>query len=95
MLKGYPVSKTTNIPNNLGDGTNESEVYFGDMSELIIADASTFILEANPAAAYHDGTNVQAAFSRDEVPIRIIVEHDSAMRHAESIAVLDSVLWGA
>ena len=95
MLKGYPVYKTTNIPNNLGSGTDESEVYFGDMNEFVIADAPTFILEANAGAAYYDGSAVQASFSRDEVPIRIIVEHDAAMRHAAGIAVLDDVLWGA
>jgi HK97 family phage major capsid protein len=35
-LVDYPYYKTTNVPKNLGSGTNESMLFFGDWSELVI-----------------------------------------------------------
>lgn len=93
MLKGYPIFTTTAIPTNLGGGTNASEVYLFDASEFILADAPTMMLDMSDTAAYHDGTNVQAAFSRDEVVMRLIKEHDTQVRHPKSVAYLSAVLW--
>ncbi len=93
-LKGFPIYTTTQIPNNLGVGTNESEIYFGDASEMLLAEAPTFSLDASDVAAYHDGTNVVAAYSLDQTVYRLIVEHDFNVRHDVSVAVL-TVLSGA
>ena len=99
LLRGYPFLTTTQIPNNLdasgGGNDNETEIYFVDASEFIIADAPTFELNVSTEAAYHDGTNVQAAFSQDAVVFRSIVEHDTALRHTESAAYMEAVTWGA
>ena len=37
-LYGYPVWVTTSIPKNLGSGSDESEVYFADMMDMIIGE---------------------------------------------------------
>lgn len=95
VLRGYPYMTTTQIPINLGAGTDESEVYFVDASEFIIGDAPTFELNVSTEAAYHDGANVQAAYSLDHAAFRMIVEHDTAMRHELSVSYLDTVTWGA
>lgn len=94
-LRGYPFLTTTQIPNNLtvSGTTGCSELYFLDASELIIADTPTFDVKVSDTAAYHDGSNVVAAFSKDAVVFRVIVEHDTALRHAVSAAYLNRVTW--
>jgi len=92
-LRGFPVWTTTSIPVNLGGGSDESEVYFGDMSEAIIAEVPGITIDASDTAAYHDGSQVVAAFSQNQTVIRAITQHDFAMRHDVSVAVLTAVKW--
>lgn len=95
QLRGVPYLTTTQIPTNLTvSATNDcSELYLVDASEFIIADTDTFELNVSLEAAYHDGTNVQAAFSQDAAAFRLIVEHDTLMRHNESVAYLEQLTW--
>lgn len=90
---GFPFGVTTSIPTNLGGGTDESELYLVDFADAVIGEATSLVIDASTEAAYHDGTNVQAAFSLDQTVIRAIAQHDFAMRHAESVAVLTAVKW--
>jgi hypothetical protein len=50
---------------------------------------------ASSEAAYYDGSNVQAAFSRNETVIRAIIGVDINVRHAESVVLIDRVEWGS
>ncbi len=93
-LMNIPVFDTTQIPINLGVGTNASEVYLVDASEFILADTNMFELAVSDTAAWHNGTAVQAAFSQDAVVFRMIVEHDTQIRHPRSVAYLSGVTWG-
>lgn len=92
-LWGFPFAVTTQVPINLGGGTNESEVYLADFADVVLAEATNILIDASTEAAYHDGTNVVAAFSQDQTVIRTIMEHDLVMRHEESIAILTAVTW--
>jgi HK97 family phage major capsid protein len=92
-LRGVPYMTTNSVPVNLGAGTNESELYLVDASELIIADAPTFELQTSFEAAYDDAGTVKAAFSNDSVVFRLITEHDTAIRHNQSVAYLDALPW--
>lgn len=94
-LQGFPYAVTTQIPTNLGSGGNESEVYLVDFADAIIGETTQMIIEISSEAAYYDGTGVVAAFSRDESVIRVIVQHDFALRHPASAAVIQAVKWGA
>ncbi|HWP59537.1 MAG TPA: phage major capsid protein [Candidatus Acidoferrales bacterium] len=93
QLWGFPFQVTTQIPKNLGGGGNESEVYFVDFADAVIGDALSIIIDASGEAAYFDGTEVVAAFSRDQTVVRAITQHDFGMRHDESAAVLTGVTW--
>jgi HK97 family phage major capsid protein len=95
MLKGSPYKTTTQIPNNLTVLTrpNSTEIYYVEASELIIADAPTYELQVSTEAAYHDGSNVQAAFSQDAAVFRLIVEHDFIQRRAQASAYMQGVDW--
>lgn len=92
-LFGYPFGRTSQIPNNLGGGTNESEVYLADFADVVIAEATQILIDVTTEGAYFDGSNVVAAFSLDQTVIRAIVEHDLVMRHDESVAVLTAAIW--
>lgn len=91
-LWGYPIGVTTQIPINLGSGS-DSELYFADFADVVIGDAMGIQLDASSEAAYYDGTTVVAAFSKDQTVIRAIAEHDFGMRHDASVAVMDEVAW--
>jgi HK97 family phage major capsid protein len=96
MFRGYPFSWTQSIPQNLGVGGNESEVYLVDMDEFIIGDVPEMKIEVSAEASYSpDGSTLYSAFDRDESVIRIIAEHDCNVRHDTSIAVLTGVVWGS
>lgn len=98
LLKGslqtWPVKMSNQIPVNLGGGSNESEMYLVDMADALLGESQTMTIDASGDAAYHDGSQVQAAFSKDQTVIRAIAEHDFNMRHRGSIAVLTAVKWG-
>lgn len=95
---GIPFKSTTQIPDNLdesGDGNdNESEVYIADFSEAIIAESMGITVDTSDSAAYHDGSSVVSAFSRDETAVRAIAEHDFGLRHTASAAMLQQVTMG-
>jgi HK97 family phage major capsid protein len=93
-LHGFPFATTTQIPVNLGAGT-ESEVYLVDFADAVIAESDQVMVDASPNAAYFDSASgaVQSAFSRDQSVIRAIARHDFGMRHDESVAVITAVLW--
>lgn len=93
-LWNYPYAVTTQIPENLGGGSNESEIYFVDFADAVIGEAEMLTVDASDTAAYYDGSAVQAAFSRDQTVVRIIEAHDFGMRHDGSVAVLTGVTWG-
>ncbi|MDP2129986.1 MAG: phage major capsid protein [Erythrobacter sp.] len=89
----YPIGVTTSVPDNLGAGTNESEIYFGDFAQFMIGDTEQVAIAASDTAAYDDGGTIRAAFSNDETVIRVITEHDTQMRYDTAFAVLTGVTW--
>ena len=96
-LWGYPFGVTTGIPTNLdftgSDTDDESEVYFVDIDQCLIGEGETMSIEASREAAYHDGSAVQSAWSRDETVVRAIAEHDFVLRYDKAVAILAGVDW--
>ncbi len=92
---GWAYGTTTQVPiNNAEVGTAESEVYLADFADFALGESQSLIVDASQEAAYHDGTNVVAAFSQDQTVIRCIAEHDFVARRQESVAMLKRVNWG-
>lgn len=89
----YPIGVTTSVPDNLGAGTNQSEIYFGDFAQFMIGDTEQIAIAASDVAAYDDGGTIRAAFSNDETVVRVIAEHDTQMRYDTAFAVLTGVTW--
>ncbi|MBL4808271.1 MAG: phage major capsid protein [Rhodobacteraceae bacterium] len=85
-LRGYPIFTTSQIPNNLGGGTNESEIYLADFDQMVIGDSMKIILAMS--------TEAGTAFADDQTWMRAISEHDFAPRHDEAIARIQTLGWG-
>lgn len=88
----FPYFSTTNIPINLGSG-DKSEIYLVDMADVLLGEANFLQVDASNTAAYHDGSNVVSAFSKDQTVVRVIAHHDLGIRHEESLAVIEAVDW--
>lgn len=93
-LYGMPVYTTNQLPTDLGGG-DESEVYFGDFAQAIIGDGMSVMIDASDTAAYHDGSAVQSAFSRNQTVFRVLISHDMGLRHTTAFSLCDTVDWGA
>jgi len=70
---------TTQIPINLGTGTNETEIYFGNWQELVVGQWAG--IEILPSKEAGD------AFAKNQTWIRIITDVDIGLRHAESFCL--------
>jgi HK97 family phage major capsid protein len=95
QLRGKPLHVTNHIPANLGGGT-ESEIALIHPSHVIVGEGAVISLAVSTEAAYKDASGtMQAAFSRDETVMRLILQHDIALRHLPAVAWLTGVTWGA
>jgi HK97 family phage major capsid protein len=79
QLLGYPFATTTQIPTNLGAGSDETEVYMANWSDLIIANWVGMTLLASQEA----GT----AFATNQTWVRMITDVDVAVRRPESFCL--------
>lgn len=86
-LWGFPYRVTTQC--------EDSTVYFGCFAHAVIGESLGLVVDASQEAAYHDGSSVIAAFSQDQTVIRVIAEHDFALRHNKAFSLIEGVTWGA
>ncbi len=93
LLRGKPYRATTQIPTNLGAGT-DSELYLADFAHVLVGEEHGIELAISTEAAYLDAnSNLQASFSTDETVIRAITKHDFGLRHLPAVAILTGVTW--
>jgi len=93
-LKGFPIHVTSQLPNNLGDGSNETEIMFADFAELMIGESGVLRIAQSTEAAYIDEDgNMQSAFANDQTLMRAIAEHDFAPEHDVAIAGFSGIGW--
>lgn len=94
-LFGFPFMFTDQIPNTLGGGSDESELYFCEFSDQIIGEAVGIQVEVFPGGTYDDNGTLRSGISRDETIVRMIAEHDFQLRHANTSAIMTGVQYGA
>jgi HK97 family phage major capsid protein len=93
LLRGKPFRLTTQIPVNLGSGS-DSEIILADFSQIVVGEHMGIEIAMSTEAAYIDASaTMRAAFSRDETIMRAIAQHDIGTRHLPAIAVLTGVTW--
>lgn len=96
-LRNKPVLVTTQIPVNLGGGTNASEVYLIEASEVWFAQppGAELEFEISTEAMYKVSGVAYSAFQRDVTLIRGIMRHDTDIRRLAAVVKITAVLWGA
>ena len=94
-LLGWPIHKTTHIPDTLGGSSDESEILFVEMTDAVVGETQMLEVVSMPGAAYVDsGNSVRASFSQDVTPIRALTMLDFALRHPESASVITEISYG-
>ena len=93
-LFGFRAASSTQIPTNLGGGS-DSEIYFGAHSDGIITrDVSQpMAIETFLNGTYHDGSALVSGISTDQSVVRIIEGHDVILRHDNTFSMLEQVTW--
>lgn len=93
-LHGFPIRTSSQFPNNLGVGGDETEIVFSDFSEIMIGDAMALTVALSTEAGYVDGSgDPQFAFQNDQTLMRAVSEHDLAPSHDEAIAMFNAAGW--
>lgn len=93
-LTGLPYNVTTQIPENLGGGT-ESELYYVNFGDVIVGDTMNVRLDVSKEASYVDSSSVtRSAFQNDLTLLRAICEHDIGVQYDKSIYVITGLTWG-
>lgn len=94
QLRMKPVHITTEIPDNLGGGGDESEIMLVHPAHVMVGEHMGIEIAMSTEAAYKDADGqMQAAFSRDETLMRMIMQHDIGLRHLAAVAILTGVTW--
>lgn len=94
FLKGWPIKHTTNIPVNLGVGTNETEIYFADWNDVIIGETDVYTIDFSREATYNDSTGtLVSAYSRNQSVLRVVTGNDIGFRHLEGLQLGTAVTW--
>lgn len=75
---GYPFRRTTQIPVDLGSGS-QTEVYFGNWSDMIIAMWGGMEILASQETS--------DAFAKNQTWVRILMDMDVGIRHIESFVL--------
>ena len=92
-LYGYSVFVSNNVPNNLGSGGDESEIYFFNVDDALIGEVGGLEITVDSSASYFNGSELDSAFSQDQTVIRAIMKHDFAMMYDQAVAVMTGVKW--
>lgn len=92
-LLGYPIRVTNQVPINLGAagiGTSgaASLLMFVHAPTCLIGDSLNVQVDVFQNGAYYDGNVVVSGISTDETVIRVLREHDFALRHDVGVSIV-------
>jgi HK97 family phage major capsid protein/HK97 family phage prohead protease len=85
-INGYTVARTNQARSNLtkGTGTNLSEVFFGDWSQVLVGEWGVVEILPNPYAA--------GIYEQGGIELRVLQTLDIAVRHPQSFAVMSDAI---
>lgn len=100
-LWGFPFRVTSQVLETMtaglaDTGGAQTELYFGAFAHAIIGEALGLTVDASQEAAYNNSAGtVVASFSQDQTIVRVMAEHDFALRYDKAFALMQRVTWGA
>jgi HK97 family phage major capsid protein len=85
-INGYTVARTNQARSNLtkGTGTNLSEVFFGDWSQVLVGEWGVIEILPNPYAA--------GIYEQGGIELRVLQTLDIGIRHSQSFAVMSDAI---
>jgi HK97 family phage major capsid protein len=94
-FKKIPVLVTTNLPTNLGAGSNRSHISLIAYNHVLLGEEDGITVRVSSEAAYTDASgNLRSAAERDETVMFAVARHDVGVRHTRAVALLTDVQWG-
>ena len=93
-LKGKPVIVSTQIPINLGTGTDESEISYTSFGHVLFGDTQEMTLDVSREATYDVSGTLNSAFSKNQTVVRLVGSHDVDVRYDPACTTLTAVRWG-
>lgn len=95
MFRRKRVFITSQVPDNLGGTTDESEIYLVAFGHVLYGDAMNVQLAAsNEATIVHQGQTVNM-WQDGMTAIKAEMEHDFGIRYTQCVQVMEGVRWGA
>jgi HK97 family phage major capsid protein len=92
-IKRRPFQVCNQLPEDLGVGGNESEIYLVDMADIVTATGDQIQVESSSEASYTSGSSQVSAWEHDQTVLRVISYVAMIARRAESIVVGTGVKW--
>ena len=91
-LLGYKAAYTSQISHSLYSGS-QSEFYFVNFADAVIAESANLVLDVSSEASYTDAASglLVSAYTQDQTVIRVIEENDFAMRYDQSLSYVQAV----
>lgn len=85
-INGYTVARTNQARGNLtkGTGTNLSEIYFGDWSQVLVGEWGVVEILPNPYAA--------GIYEQGGLELRVLQTVDVGVRHSQSFAIMSDAI---
>jgi HK97 family phage major capsid protein len=91
-LRGFPYVATTSMPTNLNGGS-QAEIILADYSQVVVGEYP-LLVDAARSGSYVNSSGVTvSAFSTDQTVVRLIIQSDLSLKHAEAVAVLTGVTY--
>lgn len=94
-LGGDPVFRDNVLSITGGGGSNESQIFYVEMSECYLGESMDMEIQIFENAAYSQSGTIRSGISRDESVIRLIRKWDFGMRHTASAFIIEAVTLGA
>jgi HK97 family phage major capsid protein len=92
-IKRKPFQVCDQLPEDLGGGGDESEIYLVDMADIVAAMSEEIRVESSSEASYTNGSEQVSAWEHDQTVLRVISFAALIARRAESIVVGTGVKW--
>lgn len=97
-LRGKPVSASSQVPSNLGSGTNESELYLVDFEHVLMGDTMSIRMDSSREATIRTGADAASdvrLWQQNGTAVLVEAAHDIGVRHVGAVALSEGVTWGA
>jgi HK97 family phage major capsid protein len=96
LIRNMPYRTTTQVPDNLGVGANQTEVYLADFAEYFRAENEGVLVESSREATFTDGSGATVnAFQQGVTAIKATAREDYGLRQTKKAAILTACPWGS